>query len=94
MIAGYRVSVKHKELAMIMDEYLMKARHEEILAEAERGRLVKLSKLKPDGAISSSVRFLVWFGGLLRMWGCRLEERFSVDVCVNQAQPVDRGLNV
>ena len=58
MIAGYKVSVKHKELAMIIDEYLMKARHEELLAEAERSRLVKLSILKPGGAISSSVRIL------------------------------------
>ena len=94
MIAGYRISVKHKELAMIMDEYLMKARHEEILAEAERSRLLAISRRKSVTVTSTSARFLVWFGGLLHMWGCRLEERFSVDVCVNQAQSVDRGLNV
>jgi hypothetical protein len=94
MIAGYRVSVKHKELAMIIDEYLMKARHEEFLAEAERSRLVKLSMLKPGGAISSSVRVLVWFGGLLRRWGSRLEDRFAAEVRYNQTQPVDCGQKI
>ena len=94
MIAGYRVSVKHKELAMIIDEYFMKARHEEFLAAAERNRLVKLSMLKPEGAISSSERVLVWFGGLLRRSGSRLEDRFAAEARYNQTQPVDCGQKI
>ena len=79
---------------MIIDEYLMKVRHEEILAEAERSRLVAISMLKPGGAISSSVRILVWFGGLLRRWGSRLEDRFAAEARYNQAQPVDFGQKI
>ncbi len=79
---------------MFFYEDLMRMRHEEILAEAENSRLLAISRRKSVAVASTSARFLVWFGGLLRVWGCQLEERFSVNVCVNQAQPVDRGLNV
>ncbi len=79
---------------MIISEEFMRVRQGELLAEAENNRLLVLAKRKPGTAISMSARLLVWFGGLLRRWGCRLEERFSVDVCVNQAQSVNRGLNV
>ena len=79
---------------MIISEEFMRVRQGELLAEAERSRLLAISRRNSVTVTSTSARFLVWFGGLLRVWGCQLEERFSVNVCVNQAQPVDRGLNV
>ena len=79
---------------MIISEEFMRVRQGELLAEAERSRLLAISRRNSVTVTSTSARFLVWIGGLLRMWGCRLEERFSVDVCVNQAQSVNRGLNV
>ena len=79
---------------MIIDEYLMKVRHEEYMAAAERSRLVAISMLKPERAISSHVRILVWFGGLLRRWGSRLEDRFAAEVRCNQTQTVDCGQKI
>jgi hypothetical protein len=79
---------------MYLDEYMSKIRHEEFLAEAENNRLLSLSRRKPGAIVSATVRFLVWFGSLLRRLGSLLEDRFATEVSTKHARSADRGLNV
>lgn len=79
---------------MIISEYYMRGRQKELLAEAEKHRLLALSERKPVKANRKNARILVWVGGLMCRWGSQLEERFAVEVKPGQTNPVDRGLKV
>ncbi|MCJ7535708.1 MAG: hypothetical protein MUO57_09265 [Anaerolineales bacterium] len=78
---------------MIINEYLMRLRHEEFLAEAERNRLLATAVHHPARVISTYTRFLTWLGGLMSRWGSRLEKRFGAEAAVNHS-PIDRSLEV
>lgn len=79
---------------MIISEYYMRGRQKELLAEAEKHRLLALSKRETVKANPKNARMLVWVGGLMCRWGSQLEERFAVEVKPSQTNPVDRGLKV
>ncbi len=79
---------------MFINEDLMRIRHEEFLAEAERSRLLSLVKLRPASVFPTNARLLAWMGGAMRRWGSRLENRFTAEVMVNQPQSIDSSLNV
>jgi len=79
---------------MIISEYDMRGRQRELLAEAEKHRLLVLAKRKTAKANPKNARVLVWVGGLMCRWGSQLEERFAVEVKPSQTNPVDHGLKV
>jgi len=79
---------------MIISEDLMRVRQTELLAEAQRYRLLALAKHKPVAAFSTSARLFVWLGGRLRRWGSWLEDRFAAEVRSNQTQPADCGQKI
>ena len=79
---------------MIISEYYMRGRQKELLAEAEKHRLLALSKRKTVKANPKNARILVWVGGLMCRWGSQLEERFTVEVEPNQPHQIDHGLKV
>ena len=76
---------------MMINEYLAKVRHAELLAEAERNHRFALAKNKKPGNISPGARLLVFIGGLLRRWGTQIEERFEAGASVNHARAADHG---
>lgn len=79
---------------MIIHENLAHLRQEEILAEAERRRLISKAKLHPVRINSYSARSMAWLGSLMHIWGSRLEKRFGKDAVVNHSQSIDRSLKV
>ena len=79
---------------MIIEDFLVKIRQEELLAEADRNRLLAAAKPKRVHSFSLSARFLTWLGGQLRRWGSRLEDRFAAESASTRSQSVDRILKV
>ena len=83
-----------RSLTMIIEEFLVKIRQEELLAEADRNRLLAAAKHKPDHSLSLGARFLTWLGGQLRRWGSRLEDRFAAESASTRSHSDDRVLKV
>ena len=79
---------------MILDEYLMRIRQEEILRETERNRLIAQAKRLSQRKWSYSGRALTWFGNRLIGWGEYLQLRFGDAKKISQPQPVERGVEV
>lgn len=71
---------------MIINEYLMWLRHEEIQREAERNRLLASQVSRHQQAAPLTPRYLYQLGGLLNRWGSRLETRFAPDINLSQSQ--------
>jgi len=79
---------------MILDEYLMRNRQEEILSLAENNHLVAQAKQRSPNRRSYSGRTLTWLGNRLIKWGEYLQLRFGDAKKISQPQPVDRGIRV
>ncbi len=79
---------------MLFHEILMHKRHEELLAEAERARLIQKAKRRPVKAFPFYARSLAWLGGILSNLGNRLEKRFAEEAAINHSQSIDRSLKV
>jgi len=79
---------------MILDEYLMRIRQEEILTQAENNRLVAQAKRRSPRRRSYSGRALTWLGNRLIKWGEYLQLRFGDAKKISQPQPVERGVEV
>ena len=79
---------------MIIHEYLVRIRQDEILAEAEHARLIKKAKPRPVKVFSFYARSLALLGGILCNLGSPLEKRFREEVAINHSQSIDRNLNV
>ena len=73
---------------------LMKIHQKELLAEAERQRMVAIARQKKSSGRSTGARIMVFLGALLSRWGSHLEERFSVESSPEQVHSVERGLKV
>ena len=78
----------------MLEEYLVRIRHKEFLAEAERNRLLAMAEKKHSSSISTAARLLVYIGGLFRRWGSRLEDRFAIESNPHQNQPVERRMEL
>ncbi len=79
---------------MFYHEYFMRMRHEELLAEAERARLIKEVKQRPVKAFPFYARSLAWLGGILCNLGSLLGKRFAEEAAINHSQSSDRSLKV
>ena len=79
---------------MIIHEYLIRIRQDEILAEAERSRLINEAKRRPVKVFSFYARSLAWLGGILINFGSLLEKRFGKENVINHSQSIDRSLEV
>jgi len=79
---------------MIINEYLMRIRHEEILSQAENNRLVAQAKRRSPSRRPYSGRALTWLGNRLIKWGEYLQLRFGDAKKISQSQPVERGVQV
>jgi len=73
---------------------LMKIHQKELLAEAERQRMVAIARQKKSSGRSTGARIMVFLGALLSRWGSHLEERFAVESSPKQVHSVERGLKV
>ena len=62
---------------MVIDELLMKVRHEELLREAAHYRLISQAKRGSVKRKYSYGKALVWLGSRLCKWGSLLQERFG-----------------
>ena len=78
----------------MIEVYLMQIRQKELLAEAERQRLVALARQRKSNGISTGARIMIYLGALLSKWGSQLEERFTVEANPEQVHSVKRGLKV
>ena len=79
---------------MIFHEYFIHWRHEELLAEAERARLIKEAKRRPVKAFPFYARSLAWLGGILCNLGSLLGKRFADEAAINHSQSTGRSLKV
>ncbi len=79
---------------MIINEYLMRVRQEEILSQAERNRIVAQFKRRSPSRQSYSGRTLTGLGNRLIGWGEYLQLRFGDAKKISQPQPVERGAKV
>ena len=79
---------------MIINEYLMRIRQEEILSQAERNRIVAQFKRRSPKRRSYSGRFLTGLGNRLIKLGEYLQLRFVDAKKISQLQPVERGAQV
>ena len=79
---------------MLYHEYFMRMRQEELLAEAERARLIKKAKRRPVKAFPFYARSLAWLGGILCNLGSLLGKRFAEEAAINHSQSIDRSLKV
>ncbi len=77
---------------MFYNEYLMKARQEELLSEAERYRLISQAQQRSTRKKYSYALALVWLGIRLCKWGHRLQERFDDAGRVCPSQAVKSGI--
>ena len=76
---------------MILNEYMMHIRHEEMLAEAERFRIVSLASRRPMRKNPLLGVALNWMGSLLSKWGATLQKRSGNQDILNQSQSIDGG---
>ena len=79
---------------MLFHEYFVRMRQEELLAEAERARLIKKAKRSPVKAFPFYARSLAWLGSLLCNLGSLLSKRFADEAAINHSQSIDRSLKV
>jgi hypothetical protein len=79
---------------MIMQEYLMKVRYEELLKEVEQIRLINSVKRHPVKGYRFYANSLAWLGGILCGLGNKLEKRFGDEVAIDYSHPIDRSLEV
>jgi len=77
---------------MIINAHLVRTRHEELLAEAERARMVSLAFRSSRKKNSVYGVLLNWVGSLLCKWGDLLQERFSEQEVVDQSHNMDLGI--
>jgi hypothetical protein len=77
---------------MLFNEHLVRIRHEEMLAEAERIRLVSLVNRQSKKRKSFFSVSLNWMGNLLCKLGGFLQERFGEQDLVDQSQTMDTGI--
>jgi hypothetical protein len=78
----------------MIEVYLVQIRQKELLAEAERQRMVAIARQSKSNGISTGARFMAYLGVLLNRWGSQLEERFAVEAIPEQVRSVKRGLKV
>jgi len=78
----------------MIEEYLVQVRQKELLAEAERQRLVAIARQRKSIELSTGARMMVYFGLMLNKWGSQLEQRFAVEANPEQVHSVERGLKV
>jgi len=78
----------------MIEQYLVQVRQKELLAEAERQRMVPIARQRKSKGISTGARFMIYLGILLNRWGSQLEERFAVEGSPEQVHSVERSLKV
>ncbi len=63
-------------------------RHEELLREAERERLIRQAYRNKSNSSNTSLRnrILSRLGDKLIDWGCRIRERYEVPLCATPTQ--------
>jgi hypothetical protein len=77
----------------VIEEYYIKMRQQELLAEAEQRRLLANYKsTKPFGLLFAA-RLLLWLGALLSRWGRQLQVELALDSDSDQVQSIDCGLS-
>ena len=77
---------------MFSNEYLVKIRHEELLKEAARYRLISQAK---QGSIRCKYSYsptLVWLGSRLCKWGNFLQERFDNSRMVTPSHTINNSI--
>lgn len=79
---------------MIVHEYLIRKRHEELLAEAEHYRLANEASQLHGKRFSFYGKLLAWLGGILCNLGSQLEKRFGDETAINHSHSIDRSLEV
>ena len=79
---------------MLFHEILMHKRHKELLAEAERARLIQKAKRRPVKTSPFYARYLARLGGILCNLGSRLEKSFTEEVAMSHSQSTGRSLKV
>ena len=77
----------------MIEEYYVKIRQQELLAEAERRQLLANYKSKKLFGLFYAARLLLWLGTLLSKWGRRLQIELELDSNPEQAQGFYRSLN-
>ena len=77
---------------MLYNEYLVQVRHEELLDEAERYRLISQAQRRSARKKYSYALALAWLGIRLCNWGNRLQERFGDAGRVGPSQAVKSGI--
>jgi len=77
---------------MIFNEYLVRIRHEEMLAEAERVRMVSMAIRSSSKKKSYYGVALNWVGNLFCKLGGLLQERFGDQKLVDQSPTMDKGV--
>ena len=78
----------------MIEEYLVQVRQKELLAEADRQRMVAIARQRKSSGKSTGARIMVYLAALLSRWGSQLEERFTVESNPEQVHSVKRGLKV
>lgn len=77
----------------MIEEYFIKTRQQELLAEAERRRLLADYQSKKPFGLLVAARLLLWLGALLSRWGRQLQVELALDSNTDQVQGFDCGLN-
>ncbi len=53
---------------------LQQQRHQELVRQAEQGRLVRAGRSQPESSERIFQQLLWWIGGALLSWGCALQQ--------------------
>jgi hypothetical protein len=53
---------------------LQQQRHQELMRQAEQGRLVRIRRSKPESSEQIFQQLLWWVEGALLVWGCALQQ--------------------
>ena len=75
----------------MIEEYWLKTRQQELLAEAERRRLLVSFKSKKPFGLFYAARLLLWLGTLLSRWGRQLQVQLILDNNPHQVQGFECG---
>ena len=74
---------------MIVHEYFVRMRNEELLAEAERRRLIKEFRQRPPWFNTNFARSLTWLENLMCRWGSLLARRFGEETAINLSGSIE-----
>ncbi len=77
-----------------MHEYFLRMRHEELLEEAERFRLIEKTKQLQGNRFGYYGKLLALLGSILCNLGGWLVKRFGDEVAINHTQSIDSSLEV